>query len=63
MHACVHDWVFFLNLQIGEEFREEESRHLGQPPFNFSRSSFARYCHDATWALAWSLNKSVIGVL
>ena len=49
-------------LKTGEEFDDEENKHLGEPPFNFSRSLLARFCHDATWALAWSLHKTIKGI-
>ena len=47
--------------QTGEEFYFEENHHLGKSPFNFTQFKFARYCHDATWALAWSLHRTMEG--
>lgn len=44
------------------EFQQELSRHLNSPPFNFSSMSVAPQCHDATWALAWSLDKIIKGI-
>ena len=40
-------------------FLKEQSQHLGEPPFNFTKLEYSRYCHDATWALAWSLHKAI----
>ena len=48
--------------QMRNQFHNEEKQHLNLPPFNFTRSSFSRYCYDATWALAWSLNKTMKGI-
>ena len=42
-----------------EEFNREESQHLYRPPFYFNKSELALYCHDATWTLAWSLDKTI----
>ena len=44
--------------QTEEEFLHESKNHANKPPFNFSSGGFY-YCHDATWALAWSLNKAI----
>ena len=49
-------------LQNGHEFYLKEQEHLNQPPFYFHQLPFAQYCHDATWALAWTLNKTLTGI-
>ena len=46
--------------QTEEEFLREVYSHANKPPFNFIPSGQSLYCHDATWALAWSLDKAII---
>ena len=48
-------------MQTEMEFLQQLARHLDSPPFNFSRSPSTYHCHDATWALAWSLDKILKG--
>ena len=48
-------------MQTEMEFLQQLARHLNSPPFNFSFSLSAYQCHDATWALAWSLDKILKG--
>ena len=48
-------------LQTGGEFLDEEKKFLNQPPLNLSKSDFSEYCYDATWTLAYAINKTVSG--
>ena len=38
---------------------DEQKKFFGQPPLNFSFFHFAHFCHDATWTLAYALNKTL----
>ena len=33
--------------------------HLNQEPFKLTRLEYAQYCYDATWTLAYALNKTI----
>ena len=37
--------------------------HVNEPPFNFDLIAGAGFCHDATWTLAFALNRTMTGTL
>ena len=41
---------------------EAVQKHVDEPPFNFSLIAGAGFCHDATWTLAYALNRTVMGI-
>ena len=59
LHSCTNLYILNYFVKTGGEFDKEEDHHLGEVPFNFTRFKFSRYCHDATWALAWSLQRAL----
>ena len=49
--------------QNGSEFLDIEKPHLNTPPLNLKQSKYSQYCYDATWTLAYALNKTIYGTL
>ena len=33
--------------------------YLGTPPLNITQFQYSQYCHDATWTLAYALNRTL----
>ena len=50
-----------MKLQTGGEFIDEEKTFLNQPPLNLNMSDYSQYCYDATWTLAYAINKTISG--
>ena len=48
-----------MSTQTGAEYFQEEERHLNQELFNLTRLEYAQYCYDATWTLAYALNRTI----
>lgn len=48
-------------LQTGGQFLEEEKQFLGVQPLNLTLLEYSQYCYDATWTLAYALNKTLNG--
>ena len=45
-------------------FLDKEQTLIGQPPLNItSFPVYSQYCHDATWTLAYALNKTLYSKL
>lgn len=42
---------------------EEEESHLGEEPFNLTKLEYAQYCYDATWTLAYALDRTIKGIV
>ena len=40
---------------------EEVESHVNEPPFYFDLIEGAGFCHDATWTLAYALNRTMMG--
>ena len=49
-------------IQTGAEYFDEENAHLNNEPFNLTKLEYAQYCYDATWTLAYALNKTINGL-
>jgi gamma-aminobutyric acid type B receptor len=47
----------------GYEYMEAVQKHVDEPPFNFSLIAGAGFCHDATWTLAYALNRTVMELM
>ena len=52
-------YFFALLFQTGGDFIVEERRFLDSPPLFLNRSIISPHCHDATWTLAYALNKTL----
>jgi hypothetical protein len=52
-----------LYIQTGDEYLNQEDTFLGKPPLNLSYDAYSQYCHDATWTLAYALNKTLASKL
>ena len=53
----------FIAYQTGAEYFEEEEKHLHQEPFNLTKLEYAQYCYDATWTLAYALDRTMRGLV
>ena len=54
-----HSLPFYV-FQTGGEFLAAEQKFLGLPPLNITFfPTYSQYCHDATWTLAYALNKTL----
>ena len=50
--------------QNGSEYEDAYTAHRNSSPLNLDRNETNRYaqqCHDATWALAFALNRTITG--
>ena len=60
MLSCMLDMINYICfLQTGAEFFAEERKFIGKPPLNITQFQYSQYCHDATWTLAYALNKTL----
>lgn len=55
----IYDHLVIFFVQTGGEFLAEERKFLGQPPLNLTYIEYSQYCYDATWTLAYALNKTL----
>ena len=52
-----------MSIKTGAEYFQEEEKHLHQEPFNLTKLEYAQYCYDATWTLAYALDRTIRGTL
>lgn len=59
MFACIN------LIQTVGQFYQAEEEHLSNPspPLNLTITNYlSQYCYDATWAFAFTLNKTIAGL-
>ena len=57
-HAYMHTYI-----QTGAEYKHEYEEKLDIPPLYYPTNEYAQQCYDATWTLAYALNKTLNGMV